>query len=551
MARVAASGTGPARRAPDWRAALTELYFANPLYRFTLAGRAPERLERLPPEAWPGDLARGGAILSGTFVCAGHTLHGERPDWFAADLDEAALAELHGFAWLDDLAATDGEAARRRARDLIADWLDHADRWHRIAWSPAVLGRRIAAWLAHARFVARGDADGLGPRILASLARQLGHLVRILGRGPQGAERFLPIRALIYGILCGVADGRHLHEALQALDAELDIQMLQDGGHIERSPAALASLLAVLIDIRDMLTAAGRAPGVILEDAIAGLTPVLQMLRHGDGGLALFNGAGEGSPARFDAIVQRAGLPPHTPRPNAAMGFQRIDAGSTSVIMDAGAPPPPGFDRSAHAGALSFEMSHARERIIVNCGAHPVADAGWRLAQRASAAHSTAIVDDTNSVEIDAAGGLGARPLHAECTREAADGNVWLTAGHDGYLGRFGLTHRRRLYLTASGEDFRGEDSFFGDHRGHIAIRFHLHPEMQVSLIQSGGAALLRARSGAAWRLRASGAAIELAESIYLGRRGEARRSEQIVLTAPLAGDTASIKWALRRVDRD
>jgi uncharacterized heparinase superfamily protein len=97
----------------------------------------------------------------------------------------------------------------------------------------------------------------------------------------------------------------------------------------------------------------------------------------------------------------------------------------------------------------------------------------------------------------------------------------------------------------------RGEESFFGDHRGTVAIRFHLHPDMQVSLIQSGGAALLRARSGAAWRLRAAGASIELAESIYLGRRGEARRSEQVVLTAALAGDTTSVKWALRRVDRD
>jgi uncharacterized heparinase superfamily protein len=550
MARVAASGSGPLRRTADWRAALTELYYANPLYRFTLAANAPERLERVPPDAWPGDANRGGAIVSGVFVCAGHTLRGERPDWFAADFDEAALADLHGFSWLDDLAALGDEASRRRARDLIADWLDHADRWHRVAWSPGVLARRVAAWLTHARFVSRGDADGLGPRILASLARQIGHLARIFARSDPGLERLFAARALIYGVLCGVAGQRLLHEGVSALDAALDLQMLPDGGHITRSPATVASVLALLVDIRDMMAAAGRAPGVVVEDAIAGLAPVLQMMRHGDGGLALFNGAGEGAPARLDAILKRAGLPP-APRPQAAMGFQRIDAGPACVIMDAGAPPPPGFDRDAHAGALSFEMSHGRERIIVNCGAHPSADSGWHRAQRASAAHSTAIIDDTNVVEIEADGGFGARPLHVECTREGADGAVWITAGHDGYVSRFGVTHRRRLYVAAAGDDVRGEESFFGDHRGLVAIRFHLHPDMQVSLIQSGGAALLRARSGAAWRLRAAGASIELAQSIYLGRRGEARRSEQVVLTAPLAGDATAIKWALRRVDRD
>ncbi len=53
--------------------------------------------------------------------------------------------------------------------------------------------------------------------------------------------------------------------------------MLPDGGHIGTlSPAAVAALLATLIDIRGMLVIAGRGPGVILEDAIAGLTPVLQ-----------------------------------------------------------------------------------------------------------------------------------------------------------------------------------------------------------------------------------------------------------------------------------
>jgi uncharacterized heparinase superfamily protein len=114
------------------------------------------------------------------------------------------------------------------------------------------------------------------------------------------------------------------------------------------------------------------------------------------------------------------------------MGFQRIDAGPACVIMDAGAPPPPGFDRDAHAGALSFEMSHGRERIIVNCGAHPSADSGWHRAQRASAAHSTAIIDDTNSVEIEADGGFGARPLHVEFTPEGAHGKVLITARQDG-----------------------------------------------------------------------------------------------------------------------
>ena len=67
-----------------------------------------------------------------------------------------------------------------------------------------------------------------------------------------------------------------------------------------------------------------------------------------------------------------------------------------------------------------------------------------------------------------------------------------------GYEPNFGLTHRRRLWLSADGTDLRGEDTLSGAHAGLFTVRFHQHPDMQVSLIQNGGAALLRAPSGTA-----------------------------------------------------
>ena len=59
---------------------------------------------------------------------------------------------------------------------------------------------------------------------------------------------------------------------------------------------------------------------------------------------------------------------------------------------------PRGADRFAHAGTLSFEMSVGRDRLIVNCGAAPAAEADWRDALRATAAHSTLVPADTNKI---------------------------------------------------------------------------------------------------------------------------------------------------------
>ena len=289
---------------------------------------------------------------------------------------------------------------------------------------------------------------------------------------------------------------------------------------------------------RGVLLAAGRDVPHFLIAAIERTAPFLRMMRHGDGGLALFNGADEGEGWLIDMLLAQAdarGRPtlsaPHS-------GYERLVNSRTLVLVDTGPPPPPGLDRDAHASALAFEMSVGKERIIVNCGAHAAGADGWAAVQRASAAHSTLIVDDTNS-------------------RDESDGSIWLDASHDGYALPFGLIHRRRLFLDAAGDDLRGEDTLVRT-GGAVrpphgyAIRFHLHPSVQASLVQNGAAALLRLPSGAGWRLRTQGGTLSLAESIYLGHAGEMRRSEQVVVSGALSGEGAdeaiSVKWALQRI---
>jgi uncharacterized heparinase superfamily protein len=118
-----------------------------------------------------------------------------------------------------------------------------------------------------------------------------------------------------------------------------------------------------------------------------------------------------------------------------------------------------------------------------------------------------------------------------EWRREDSEGSTWLEASHDGYREPLGVIHRRRLFLGAGGDDLRGEDRLDGAKDGHFAIRFHLHPEVQVSLVQSGGAALLRLPKGGGWRFMARGAQMSLEPSVYLGDESQSRRSEQIVLS--------------------
>ena len=223
----------------------------------------------------------------------------------------------------------------------------------------------------------------------------------------------------------------------------------------------------------------------------------------------------------------------------------KMQAGKSLVLVDCGAPPPPGLDRFAHAGTLSLELSIGRERLIVNCGAFPAGPDAWHDALRATAAHSTLVLADLSSSEIKPEG-LGRRPDEVKAQRQEANGAHWLEAEHDGWRRTLGAVHRRRLYVAESGEDIRGEDVIEASQPLSFTVRFHLHPDVQASVQQDGDAVLLRLRTGGGWRLRADGARLSLEESIYFGGP-EPRRSEQVVLTGTADGPQM-VKWAIIKV---
>ena len=546
--REAAGGAANALFGRLRRGAL-RAFSTAPLPRASLNVRVPETLRSPVGERWPGDSKRGAAILAGDIEFLGELVRNPSPAWFPPNAGPEWLAAWHGFGWLADLVSA-GEGAREAARALIQSWLETNPARHPVASRPDVMGTRISAWLVHVDELAARDIDRpLRRAMLASLAAQLRQLARIAGSESGGPAQFWTIKGLIAGLVALGGAERHIARALRQLDRELQRQILPDGTHRSRSPSVQLAVLRDLIDIRAALRAAALEPPPALRNAIEAMAPILRLFRHGDRRLALFNNSIEEDGIIVDLALTRSEAKGPAPPQASQAGFQRMQAGRTLVLIDAGMPPPHGFDGEAHAGMLSFEMSRERERIIVNCGGYRGPKPAWRRIARASAAHSVLVVGDTNAVEIQPDGSLGQNGGTVQCERAEEGGHHWLMAQHDLYEPRFGLTYARELYLTPDGDDLRGEDRLSGRAGTDFAVRFHLHPSVEASLPADNSAAVLRLPSGAVWRLRAAGAAMSLGESVSLGS-GEANRTQQVVLSGTTGPDGALIRWAIRRETR-
>ena len=526
----------PKRWARDARRAMSRM----PALRM---GRIPDAPALSVRDPWPGDPTAGARILKGELDLYGSTRRIAEGCWSDTTGPETLRAAAHGFTWLRDLRALGTDGARSRARQLVADWIATSGR-DRVAERADVTGARITAWLGHYDFFVASADDGFRAQVMARLVADARLLAAIVPAEEMDARALTALKGLIAASVALPTQATYLTRAMRLLPQEIARQVLPDGCHAERSPAAQMSALQDLTEIRALLQAALAQPPAALASAIERMAPALRALRHGDGGLALFNGAREDSPALVETVLVQAGRGGRAPAGLTESGFQRLQAGRSVLIVDSGPPPPHGIDRLAHAGTLSLELSIGKERLIVNCGAAPPSVGPWRDAARATAAHSTLVVADTNSSELKPYG-LDRTPGTVDSQRQEANGAHWLETSHDGYRPLGGAVHHRRLYMAESGEDIRGEDSIEATTPLPFVVRFHLHPAVVASMQQDGRSVVLRLPSGSVWSLRAKAVGITLEESVYLGA-GQPRASQQVVLAA--GTEIQKAEWAITKV---
>src|SRR6266851_4876476 len=207
--------------------------------------------------------------------------------------------------------------------------------------------------------------------------------------------------------------------------------------------------------------------------------------------------------------------------------------------------PPMAVSQEAHAGCLSFELSARQNRIVVNCGLPVTSKESWRQVARATAAHSTATLNDTSSCRFVESGPVkrmlsgvpmigGPREI-AIAREEQPEGTV-LRASHDGYAEVFNVIHQRVIMLSPDGQRLDGEDLFTpakGDTvpagRDQFAVRFHLHPSVRANRLTDGHSAMLLMPNKEVWTFSAYEDRVDLEESVYLASPDGPRRTVQIV----------------------
>jgi uncharacterized heparinase superfamily protein len=391
---------------------------------------------------------------------------------------------LHYF---DDLNAED--AAHRRAwhERLVERWVEENSPGAGIGWDPYPTSRRIVNWIKWAL-----GGNVLTPKARQSLSVQARWLTRRVESHLQGNHVFANAKALIYaGLLFAgeEADG-WLRHGIALAQTELAEQVLQDGGHFERSTMYHAAFIEDLLDLVNVLRTFGRSIDAGWGATAARMLGWLEAMSHPDADIAFFNDAAFGvapTSAQLRHYALQLGIEVEsgdrkTVRPLMPSGYISIDSPPFFLVCDVAPLGPDHLPAHAHADTLSFELSFKGRRVFVNSGTSEYGLGAERQRQRGTAAHNTLVIDGKDSSEVW--GGFRvARRARARLVDLHAEGStVTVTGEHDGYRRLPGRNLHRRSWMLNERE-LAIEDTVEGAF-GSADCRFHLHPDIQAQ--QSG-----------------------------------------------------------------
>jgi uncharacterized heparinase superfamily protein len=527
---------------------------SGPIGRLRMAGGGRSQLLIAPPDLRTADPTIAVEIYAGRFAFAGHVVEvAGRSPFDIGPPSEDWLKELHSFGWLRHLRAADTPLARSNARAIVEDWMSlHSRAGGETVWDADVASRRALSFLAQSPLILHDADHDLYHDFVRLLLRHASVLRSAIGTSEPGLPR---LHAAIAIALIGLSlsqQERLARSGLDRIDAELQTQILPDGGHISRNPTALVEILIDLLPLRQALIARGLIPSDTLMNSIDRMMPMLRFFRHGDGAFAHFNGVAASAGGLVATLVsydETLGTPASSATYS---GYERVDGGISLLLVDAGGPPPISYSGEAHAGALSFEFSTGMHRIVINCGAPAGRHQVLRRAARLTAAHSTATLAEESSCRFStpaANAQIVSGPRSVAARRHApGDGSTVLQLSHDGYARRFGLIHERVLRLGFDGRILEGMDRFSGEPQQRnlsFVVRFHLHHAVAVHATDRRTAFDLRLPDASTWRFEANGP-VELEESVHLSDVFGSRPTHQLVLSSR-ADSEVPVKWRLTR----
>ncbi len=415
--------------------------------------------------------------------------------WQSSDWPEEQQPEklwLYNLNYFDWLFEKKNPVAKELQLFLILDWIENVRSAHSEPWEPFPTSKRILNWIAWLDEF-KELATPLRDCIVESLNSQVFRLQHDLEFHNQANHLFANLTALFVGCIFMLESGTKtpvMHSDLAIFSAkellkQMDEQFFADGGHYERSPMYHLDMLDDVMKVRDCcrqllktqpeefpaeLVALAANLHEICQKKLPLMKDWLACLTHPDGLIAQFNDCAIRTGIKSDLPVSEK--PSNYLLENSGFFVRRWQ--SNYFVLSCKEPSPPFQPGHSHCDILSYELSIAGRRCIIDTGCGSYQNAQIREHCRKTASHNTALIELSEQSDIWGAFRIGARAKVISRQFDSEKGILIIEL-----LDQYAQHFRREIVFGPS--SIRIRDRMY--HRrltGTFCSLVHLHPDCQI-----------------------------------------------------------------------
>lgn len=441
-----------------------------------------------------GALFRAREILSHRFSFLNHAEQLPVIDWRKRYVSHLWSYNLHYFDYAPVLARayieTRDPCFLSALESLVTTWIDSTADGKADGWEPYPTSVRVINWIHSFLLVEAQFSESFRLSMSRSLYRQLSYLERRLERHLLANHLQKNLYALFLGglIFRGEKADRWRSKGGRMLWAEVEEQVLPDGGHVERSPMYHGLALRDLLEAIHYARAAGEPVPAEVVGRARVMASAFGVFTRGDPGIHLLNDSAQGvAPSSARLAYLAAGVlgermaPPVGEWALRSSGFygHRDPVSGGGLIIDCGNPGPSYQPGHAHCGILSYELDLAGAPVVVDSGVHGYDGDPFREYVRSTRAHNTVAIDGKDQSEMWGTFRIARRARVITARSSIENGKYIFEGAYRPYHSRRAVHHRT---ITGAPGELSVTDVVRNAPGACLDSFIHLHPDFSAEI---------------------------------------------------------------------
>ena len=392
----------------------------------------------------------------------------DKIDWNDISNGKLWCYNLNYFEYLDKMSEEDGLSLIRQFINDIEDI--------EIGMEPYPISLRGLCWIRF--FASKSIKDKYADKVLYAQYRMLADNFETHLMGNHLLENaFSLFVAAIY-----FDDACFYRKAEKYLIAELEEEILPDGGHFELSPMYHQIILWRLLDCINITLNNKRSFNKLLDLFIKKaeiMTKWLMEMTFENGRIPLFNDCAEKIAPDSQELFSYAARLGLAIMPSSSPAVFLKDSGYVKfrndifeLAADFGKIGPDYIPGHGHCDIFNFELYCEKSPLIVDTGTCTYSIGEERNRIRSTSSHNTVTVGELEQSEVWSAFRVAARAKVFDVSFD----NFSISGGHDGYKKKLGATHSRKIVFDEK------RIQIFDDLSGNYSAKafFHFFPETEV-----------------------------------------------------------------------